>query len=153
MALQPEGNDNLRRKVFLHSLRRQLLIHSSQLMWGVWAFCFLDEINRLDRTLVFGAERRVRWGFYLFIFQSTVKSEFCLLLQNVNVQNDSTALWGKSQTRHILDNIFFFSLRAWSSWSIKSMFKETKHRRENNSQGPRVISNRAWTRPRDSSLS
>lgn len=76
---------------------------------------------------------------------------------SINSQSQRFAFYYKHQAHNVWFNravgiksngIFWtaYFQRAQISWSIKSMFKESKHRRENNSQELWVIQNRARTR-------
>lgn len=137
MALLPEGNKNLRWKVFyiLHSLHRWLQVHSSPALKctdvSFWKFN-----KKLDGRQI-SLSPTARW-----VFHSTFESKFCFLLQTPSTQCLTQLRWEEKVKQGIFWTTYF--KRTRSSWSIKSMFTGTKHRGENNSQEPWVILNKAW---------
>lgn len=136
MALLPGGNENLWGKVWVcvllyifHSLHHWLQMHSS-LAWNVEIWVF-----KIEYILGRNADLAVAQSG--MSFQSTVESKFCFLLQSPSSQCLTQLRWKDKVKEGIFWTTYFH--RAQSSWSIKSMFKETKHRGENNSQEPWVI--------------
>ncbi len=139
LALLPGGDDNLWETVCCSTFSALFVTGCKcTLPWHqMYRYQFLKFNKNLDQTLI-SPPPWARWDFNQQLSRS---SAFYYKRRAQNV-------WLNRAVRiKVKQGIFWttYFQYAWSSWSVKSMFKETERRGENNSQEPWVIQNRAWT--------